>query len=271
VATVPSPALRRERPPPDLGAIAARRRTLLCQIGVGLALIVAWQLAAALFGDRWISKPTLVAVRLWSWLAGDLYRHLATTLAEVFAGIGIGLPIGAALGLWLGRSPFAGSLLRPFVVALYSIPLVTLAPLFVMWFGLEMRPKIIMISVVVCLIVFFNTFRGAQSVDEDLVNSLKIMGSRGRETFVKIVLPASMAWIMSGLKIALPYSLVAATVGEMLAARTGIGWLISKAASQFDITALYAALVVLMVLGLCFSKAATSIEQWFLRWRHVSQ
>src|SRR6478609_4406510 len=122
VATVPAPALRRERPPPDLGAIAARRRTLLWQIGVGLALIVAWQLAAALFGDRWISRPTLVAVRLWSWLGGDLYRHLATTLAEVFAGIGIGLPIGAALGLWLGRSPFAGSLLRPFVVALYSIP-----------------------------------------------------------------------------------------------------------------------------------------------------
>jgi NitT/TauT family transport system permease protein len=259
----------RGRPPEAAGA--ERRRTLLWQLGLGVALLVLWQLAALAFGDRWISRPTLVAVRLWSWLAGDLYRHLATTLIEVFAGIALGVPIGAALGLWLGRSPIAGSLLRPFVVAVYSIPLVTLAPLFVMWFGLEMRPKIIMISVVVCLIVFFNTFRGAQAIDEDLVNSLKIMGSRGRETFAKIVLPASTAWIMSGIKIALPYSLVAATVGEMLAARTGLGWLISKAASQFDITSLYAALVVLMALGLGFSKAATSIEHWFLRWRHVGQ
>jgi NitT/TauT family transport system permease protein len=97
------------------------------------------------------------------------------------------------------------------------------------------------------------------------------MGSNRREQFQKVIAPACMAWIIGGIKIALPYALVATTTGEMLSARRGLGFLLSEAASQFNTTALYAVLFVLMLMGLIVSEVATRLEQWMLRWRHAAE
>ncbi len=177
--------------------------------------------------------------------------------------------LGVLAGLLLGRSPIAAGILRPIVVAFYSVPLVALAPLFIMFFGLDMLPKIVLVSIVVFFLLFFNTFAGASSVDHDLIAQVELMGSTRREMFQKVVAPACMAWIIGGIKTALPYALVAATTGEMLAARRGLGFLISDAASQFDMTSLYAALFILMLLGLAVSEIATWSERHLLRWRHA--
>jgi NitT/TauT family transport system permease protein len=94
-----------------------------------------------------------------------------------------------------------------------------------------------------------------------------LMGASRREAFQKLILPASSAWILSGLKIALPYALIAATVGEMIAARRGLGFLVTRSASQIDMTGLYAALVVLMLIGVAVGTAANALEARVLRWR----
>jgi len=150
------------------------------------------------------------------------------------------------------------------------VPLVALAPLFIMFFGLDMLPKIILVSIVVFFLLFFNTFTGAGEVDNDLIGSISLMGSTPRENFQKVVAPACMAWIIGGVKIALPYALVAATTGEMLAARRGLGFLLSDAASSFNMTGLYAALVILMLLGLAVAEAAVRMERYLLRWRDAA-
>ena len=188
--------------------------------------------------------------------AGQLYLHVATTLTEVVTGLVAGSMLGVLAGLMLGRSPIAAGILRPIVVAFYSVPLVALAPLFIMFFGLDMLPKIVLVTIVVFFLLFFNTFAGASSVDHDLIAQVELMGSTRREKFQKVVAPACMAWIIGGIKMALPYALVAATTGEMLAARRGLGFLLSDAASQFDMTSLYAALFILMLLGLAVSEMA---------------
>jgi NitT/TauT family transport system permease protein len=94
-----------------------------------------------------------------------------------------------------------------------------------------------------------------------------LMGASPREEFQKLILPAASAWILSGLKIALPYALIAATVGEMIAARRGLGFLVTRSASQIDMTGLYAALVVLMLIGVAVGTAANALEGRILRWR----
>ena len=99
---------------------------------------------------------------------------------------------------------------------------------------------------------------------------VELMGSTRREKFQKVVAPACMAWIVGGVRTALPYALVAATTGEMLAARSGMGFLLSDAASQFDMTSLYAALFVLMLLGLAVAEAASWGERHLLRWRNAA-
>jgi NitT/TauT family transport system permease protein len=140
-----------------------------------------------------------------------------------------------------------------------------------MFFGLGLLPKIVLVSIVTFFLLFFNTFTGAQQVDEDYLRALDLMGANKFERFRKVVAPATAVWIAAGIKIALPYALVATITGELLATRAGLGFLISRAAERFDMTSLYAVLLILMALGLLLSEAALRLEHRFLRWRQVAE
>ena len=242
---------------------------LIWQFAVGVLLLGGWELIGRLSGSEWTSRPSLIAVKLAAWLEGSIYIHIATTLTEVVIGLLAGTAAGVLAGLVLGRSPVTAGILRPIVIAFYSVPLVALAPLFIMFFGLDMLPKIVLVTIVVFFLMFFNTFSGASSVDADLIAQVELMGSTHREKFQKVVAPACMVWIIAGIRTALPFALVAATTGEMLAARRGLGFLLSDAASQFDMTSLYSALFILMLLGLAIAETASWGERHLLRWRHA--
>ena len=152
------------------------------QIAFGGLLLAGWELLGRSGGDRWVSEPSLIAVKIWVWLGGSLYVHLYATVTELVMGFVIGTSLGILAGLLLGRSPLLAAILRPIVVAFYSVPLVALAPLFIMFFGLDMLPKIVLVTIVVFFLLFFNTFAGATSVDHDLIAQVELMGStRARE------------------------------------------------------------------------------------------
>ena len=242
-------------------------RIVLWQLATGLALLLGWEVLGQAGGERWVSRPLLIGERLLDWAGSVLAPHLAVTLAELAAGLTIGTLAGTLAGLVLGRMPVAAAILRPVIVGFYSVPLVALAPLFIMFFGLGLLPKIVLVAIVVFFLLFFTTFAGAQAIEQDMVDAVAIMGARRGEVFRKVVLPASVAWILAGLRLAVPYALVAAITGELLATRAGIGFLISQAAERFDVTALYAALMILMLLGLALNEAAARAERRILRWR----
>ena len=252
----------------DGAAGGSARAVLAGQVALGLVLLGGWELAGRTYGYDWTSLPSLIAARLGVWVIGDLWLHTVTTLSEMLIGLALGGTAGVAVGLMLGRAPVIATVLRPIIVALYSVPLITMAPLLILWFGLDLEPKIVLVTIVVFFLVFFNTFAGVQAIDQDLIATVRMMCARGTEEFRKLVAPAAMAWILSGLKIALPYALAAATTGELLAARRGLGSLLAHAATQFDMTGLYAALFVLMLMGIAISEAAALLERRLLRWRH---
>jgi NitT/TauT family transport system permease protein len=239
------------------------------QLGLGLTLVGLWEWAGAATASHWVNRPSHIAARLMEWLGGEIYPHLWATAVELTLGLVIGTMLGVLAGLTLGRTRVTGSILRPIIVAFYSVPLVSLAPLFIMFFGVEMLPKIVLVSIVVFFLLFFNTFSGVEGIDQDLVSSLELMGAGRREVFLKVVLPASMAWILGGIKVALPYALVATITGEMLAARSGLGYVLSQASQQFNMTSIYAVLVILMVMGILVSEAAVRLEDRLLRWRNT--
>lgn len=254
--------------------MADRARTtggiLAWQGVIALSIPAVWEATWRLTGSTWISAPSLVAVRLAAWASDGLAEHIATTAEEIATGLAIGCACGVLCGLVLGRMPILAGILRPIIVALYSVPLISLAPLFIMLFGLGQLPQIVLVGIVVFFLIFFNTFAGAEAVDEDLIRTLRLMGATRSEVFRKVIAPASIVWITGGLKVALPYALVAATTGEMLGSRGGIGFLLNGAAQQFDMTSLYAAMVILMLLGILTSASAARLESWLLRWRHAA-
>jgi NitT/TauT family transport system permease protein len=252
---------------PAAGRMAEERFVLLGRIVLMTGLLSGWELTGRFVDPTWISMPSLIAARLIRWAGDDLALHAATTVGEMAMGLALGVPGGVLAGIFLGRSPLLATLLRPIIVALYSVPLVTLAPLLILWFGLDMEPKVVLVAVVVFFLIFFNTFSGVQAIDRELIASFTLMGASRREEFQKLILPAASAWILSGLRIALPYALIAATVGEMIAARRGLGFLVTRSASQIDMTGLYAALIVLMLIGVAIGAAANALEAHVLRWR----
>lgn len=243
------------------------RKILAWRIGVAILLLGLWEAIGCLIYGTWISQPTLILNRLGDWAVGTLPLHISTTIIEMVFGFGIGVPGGIVVGLLLGRSPLLGALFRPIIVLFYSVPLIALAPLLILFFGLDMEPKIVLVAVITFFLLFFNTFSGVQAVDKDLIAIFQLMGANRREQFQKVIAPACTAWILAGFKIALPYSLVAATVGEMLMARRGLGFLLTRAAGQFDMTGVYTILVILMVIGILIAEAVTRLEGWLLRWR----
>jgi NitT/TauT family transport system permease protein len=248
-----------------------RRMILIWQCLLGLVGLALWEFCGRAFGSAWTSLPSLVAERLVLWFQGDLLTHIAVTLTEVVVGLAIGSVGGVLAGLALGRTTTLALVLRPIIVALYSIPLVTMAPLLILWFGLEMESKFVLVMVVVFFLMFFNTFSGVQAIDPGLIETLGLMGATTREEYQKVIAPAAMAWIFSGVKVALPYALAAATTGELLGGSYGLGTLLARAGSQFDMTALYSALFVLLVIGIFLSESVGLLESRFLRWRHVAQ
>ena len=245
--------------------------TIFWQIIVGAALLALWQYIGYMPGTQWISQPSLIAERLVRWMSGgEFYYHLLITMTEIAVGIVIGVPFGALFGLWLGRNRVLATILRPGIVAVYAIPVVALVPLLILWFGFGMQPKILAIIKAVFFISFFNAFAGVQQVSQDVVTSLRLIGANAREEFWHVIVPSSMAWVFAGIKISLPYAFVAAVSGEMIAARHGLGVLVSQAAAQFDMTGMYASLFVLMLVGAVISGVAQKIEDRLLRWRNAT-
>lgn len=248
-----------------------RDNVVVWQAMVIVGLLATWEGFGRFGGGDQLSSPSRIIERIATWLGGELYPHLFITLGELACGMIIGSCLGILAGLVLGRMPIASVILRPIIVGLYSVPLVTLAPLFIMFFGLGLLPKIVLVSIVTFFLLFFNTFTGAQHVDEDYLRSLDLMGATRGEQFRKVIAPATAVWIVGGIKIALPYALVATVTGELLATRAGLGFLISRAAERFDMTSLYAVLLILMAIGLLLSEAAVRLENRFLRWRQVAE
>lgn len=244
-------------------------RLSTARVAVLLVTLGIWQFASGYLIDPfWVSSPAAIIGRLLSWLPTEIFwLHLQVTLIETVVGFVAGTACGVTLGLALGMNRHVADVLDPFIVALYSLPKVALAPLFILWFGIGIFSKIVLVAFGVFFLMFYNTFSGVTSVDRDLIDQLKLMGATRYQIARKVILPATLVWIFTGMKVSVPYALIGAVVGEMLASNRGIGYLVQSSAGQYDTTGVFAALSVLMVISVCIQTLLKHGENLFLHWR----
>lgn len=234
-----------------------------------LVMIGAWQaVSGRLVSPFWVSSPMEIGATLWAWsLSGLLWRHLFVTFQETAAGFLIGASLAITGALLVGRSETARRTLDPFMTAIYGVPKVALAPLFIMWFGIGLTPKIVLAAVSVFFLVFFNTLSGIREVDRRLVEAMVLMGGSRADVQRRVVLPASLPWIFTGLKLGLPYGFVGAVAAEMMASNQGIGFLTQDSAGQFNTAGVFAALFALMVVTTLLNAGLGALERRLFRWR----
>lgn len=262
------------------GSVALRRkmRERKRKMWIGVARLVllvviftVWQLSATAFNlDFFIGVPTEIAQILWEWtLSGTLFFHAWITSIEALAGFLLGSLIGMTVGVILGRAETLAEIVDPFIMMFYSLPKVALAPMFILWFGIGIDMKIYLTATIVFFLVFLNTYAGVRSVSREQVAILKLMGARESHILRKVVLPSAVTWVFNGLRLSVPYALIGAIVGELIASNKGLGYLLANASGQFDTSSMFAALIAIMILALGLNFAVKWVEKRAMPWKGV--
>lgn len=232
--------------------------------------LAAWEIAARASGVSpfLLPAPGDVARRLLgAWTDSDLPRHVAATLVEVLAGLTLGLGLALALGYGLAKSPALERFLSPYLVASQSIPVVAVAPLLVIWFGPGRLSKVLICALIVFFPALVNTVLGLRSVPPELRDLLRSLRASAWHTFLKLEVPAASPAVLSGLRVGATLSVIGAVVGEFVAAREGLGFLLNVARGQYDTPLVFGCVLVLVALALGLYGLASLLEARLLRWR----
>jgi NitT/TauT family transport system permease protein len=207
-----------------------------------------------------VPMPSAVAHSLYENRA-LLATHSLVTLREVVIGFGAAAAGGFALAVLMFYVPFLARALYPVLIASQTIPKIALAPLLVVWFGFGLAPKVIVVFLMAFFPVVIATAVGLRSVDENMVHLVRSMGASEWQTFWKVRLPRAVPSIYSGLKIAITLSVVGAIVGEFVGADAGLGYLLLIANGQLDTPLMFAAVLLLSVMGLTLFGAVAVLER----------
>jgi NitT/TauT family transport system permease protein len=229
--------------------LATRPRLFAARLAIVVLVVIGWDVSSRTFVDPlYVSRPSDVADRLWDWVSsGEIIEHILATMQELVYGLVIGVGLGVLVALILGSSRTLAAVFGPFVSIAYSFPQLALTPLYILWFGVFLMPKVVLIAVVVFFLMFFNTFEGVKNVEGDLVAAMRVMGAKRLDVFRMVVLPASAVFLITGLRHAVPFALRAAVFAEFLASVRGLGFLALTSARSYSSAGLFAALVVLLV------------------------
>jgi NitT/TauT family transport system permease protein len=248
-------------------------RVWLLRILIVGGFLLAWQLGSgSVIPEFFVSKPSIIIAKFWLWVVnGSLFFHAGITVVEALAGFLLGGLAGLSIGMLLGRNELLGKVFDPIIVVFYSIPKVALAPLFVIWLGIGIEMKIVLTGTIVFFLVFLSTYTGVRNVSRELVAIMKLMGATESQVVFKLVLPSAVTWVFAGLRLSVPYALIGAVVGELIAANRGLGYLLSNAAGQFDTAGVFAALIGLIILAILLNMAVRAFENLVLPWQKETQ
>jgi NitT/TauT family transport system permease protein len=248
------------------------RRTglVLAQLCLVAALLALWQFGVSDRNVAFFSRPSIVGAKLAELaLDPDFHRDIIVTLTEIAIGYAIGAGVGLVLGFVLGRSKFLSKLLEPFIIGLYSIPKIALAPLFIVWLGLGISSKVAVVVLASFFLVFFNTYSGLLNLNEELVRLARLMGASWSQCIGRVILPSAAHQIFIGLKTAVPYAVIGAVIGEYIGSNEGLGHFILYASQTYDAPALFSGIVALILIVFLSNYALNWLERRLVRWRHI--
>ncbi|OGQ84476.1 MAG: hypothetical protein A3F90_17035 [Deltaproteobacteria bacterium RIFCSPLOWO2_12_FULL_60_19] len=240
-------------------------------LSVGL-LILAWEIFGRDVNPLFLSYPSAIARATMQLLtAGEFQRQALGSLQVYAIGLSAALLLGIALGLLMGRYRLAEYILDPYVYALDATPRVALIPLLLLWFGLGPMSKIAIVFLSGLFPVLMNTFSGVRTVSASLVEVGRAYGAGERNIFAKIILPASLPFIMAGIRLAVGRALIGIITAEMFAAVTGLGALLIRYSSALATDKFFVPVIFLAVLGVILSHAVELWEKRLAPWKETER
>jgi NitT/TauT family transport system permease protein len=231
--------------------------------------LAGWSGALVLFDvpTYLVPSPTAVANALWLGLIkGLLYPHIWATLSVTVIGYLLGCAVGLLTGAVTAEIEFVDRLLRPYVIALQSIPKVALAPLMIVWFGYGMSSKIVMVALMCFFPVFVNTVAGMRSANPALIDLYRAVSASRMSIVMNVKLPTAATSIFAGLEVAVVLALIGAIVGEFISSNRGLGNLIQSASTTLDVSMMFAAVAMLALMGILASQLLRRLHHRVVFW-----
>jgi NitT/TauT family transport system permease protein len=229
-----------------------------------VVLLILWEL---LVRDNtrlifFFGSPTKIIAYFVSRIAdGSLVIDFSSTFGEVVAGFIIGNLLGTAIGLalWFSRPVFLVA--RPYIVALGSAPLITLAPLLIIWFGTGFFAKVLIVAFSTMFVALFQAYNGASEVDPEHLKLMQSFRATKMQTFRKVVAPAAIVWVMAAFRMNIGFAILGAFLGEFISSSQGLGHLIVVASGLFDISLVLCAVFSLVGIALALTYLLSHVEK----------
>ncbi|MCX8278107.1 MAG: ABC transporter permease [Dehalococcoidia bacterium] len=231
-----------------------------------ILLIVAWEvLVEVLDVQRWLlPPPSVIFVEILDSL-GFLLRHTWVSTTEIALGFSISIVLAVLLASGIIWSRTVERTLYPVIITSQTIPIITLAPLLIIWVGTDIMSKVIVIVLFTFFPIVISLVSGLRSVDQEMVDMLRTLGASPWQTFRKLMIPSALPSFFAGLKVAAVVSVIGAVIGEWFGSSEGLGWLMKIAGGQFQTARVFAAIVMLSILAMTLFAAVVVVEKWSLR------
>jgi len=233
-----------------------------------LFLFISWEIGAYLVNQTFIfPSPLQILIRLWELKDVLFLKHLPATLLIMVIGLLISIIIGVSLAVWMNVNKSVEKAFYPLLIASQTIPIIALAPIFVLWFGYSIWSKVVVTVLITFFPITVNTFDGLRSIKKELEELLLTMGASKKEIFLKLSVPSALPFFYSGLKVAVTLSVIGAAIGEWLGAQAGLGYFSRRMMTQFDGAGVFAPIVLLAVVGIILFLFVTILERISFKWR----
>ncbi|WP_421102607.1 ABC transporter permease [Sporosarcina psychrophila] len=227
-----------------------------------------WELGARLYGKAFIlPSPIQIFIRFWELREVLLLKHLPVTLMTIIIGLAISIISGTAIAVLMSSHPGVRKALYPILIASQMVPIIALAPIFVLWFGYTIWSKVAVTVLITFFPITVNTFDGLSSGKKDIQELFLTMGASKKDIFYKYSVPTALPHFFSGMKVAVTLSVIGAAIGEWLGAQAGLGYFSRRMMTQFDGAAVFAPIFVLSAVGIGLFISVTIIENRTLKWR----
>jgi putative hydroxymethylpyrimidine transport system permease protein len=240
-------------------------------ITIVLFIFIFWEIGASIVNKKFIlPTPTQILIKLWE-LKGVLFiKHLPATMLIIVLGLLISIIIGVSLAVWMDMSKSVEKAFYPLLIASQTIPIIALAPVFVLWFGYSIWSKVMVTVLITFFPITVSTFDGLRSMNKEHEELFLTMNASKKEIFLKLSIPTALPFFYSGLKVAVTLSVIGAAIGEWLGAQAGLGYFSRRMMTQFDGAGVFAPILLLSLVGIILFLVVTFLEKISFKWRKIN-
>ena len=249
------------------------KRRAVYRYGFLAFILIAWQLIGPMINPIFFSYPTKIALAFYelTFVTGELQHYMVESLLILFYGLGVAILVGVPLAILMARFQRVDWALDLPVNAMYATPMVALVPLLVLWFGIYMEAKVIVVFLFCVFPILINTYQGVRECDKNMLEVARSFRSSEWRMWRDVLFPFALPYIAAGVRLAIGRGLVGVVIAEFYTTISGLGYMITRYAHIFDMDKTFVPVILLMFLGVSLTSALKWLERRLAPWSHANR